>query len=101
MIPYTAFPWDKGTSNILTEAIALGKSAVVSNDTWMSHELKKYGGGLEFEKSNADDFAEKVTQLTDDHHNFAEKVVEYSPIWKAKHNVKNLVDLLLQEAKLS
>ncbi len=101
MIPYTAFPWDKGTSNILTEAIALGKTAIVSNDTWMSHELKKYGGGLEFEKSNADDFAEKVTQLTDNHHNFAEKVVEYSPSWKAKHNVKNLVDLLLQEANIN
>lgn len=101
MIPYTAFPWDKGTSNILTEAIALGKPAVVSNDTWMSYELKKYGGGLEFEKGKVDDFAEKVIQLTDSYHIFAKKVVEYSPIWKSKHNVKNLVDLLLREANIN
>lgn len=101
MIPYTAVAWEKGTSNILTEAIALGKPAIVSNNTWMSHELKKYGGGLEFEKKSTNDFAEKVIQLTDSHHNFAKKVAEYSPIWREKHNVRNLVDLLLREGKLS
>lgn len=101
MIPYTAVAWEKGTSNILTEGIALGKSAIVSNNTWMSHELKKYGGGLEFEKGNSDDFAEKVIQLADNYQIFAKKVIEYSPTWKAKHNVKNLVDLLLKEAKIN
>lgn len=101
MIPYNSPMFIEGTSNIFTESAALGKPVVVSNNTWMSNELKKYNGGLEFEKNNIDDFAEKVIKLAENYKEFAEKAKEFSPIWKAKHNVKNLVDLLLKEANLS
>jgi glycosyltransferase involved in cell wall biosynthesis len=101
MIPYTANGFIEGTSNIFTEAVALGKPAVVSDNTWMSSELKNFGGGLEFIKNNPEDFAEKVLQLANDYQNYSKKVIAYSAFWKEKHNVKNLVDLLLKEAKIN
>jgi glycosyltransferase involved in cell wall biosynthesis len=100
MIPYNSPMFIEGTSNIFTESAALGKPTVVSNNTWMSGELKKYGGGLEFEKGKVDDFAETVIKLTENYDEYAKKAADYSPVWKAKHNVKNLVDLLLREAKI-
>lgn len=101
MIPYKGFGFVEGTSNIFTEAVALGKPVVVSNNTWMSSELKKYEGGLEFEKGEVADFAEKVVQLAKNYNEFAKKAVDFFPIWKKTHNVENLVDLLLKEANLS
>ena len=101
MIPYNSPMFIEGTSNIFTESAALGKPIVVSNNTWMSNELKKYNGGLEFEKNNVDDFAEKVVELTENYKEFAKKATEFSSVWKATHNAENLVDLLLKEANLS
>lgn len=101
MIPYKSFGFVEGTSNIFTESAAFGKPVVVSNNTWMSNELKKYEGGLEFEKGNADDFAEKVVKLADNYSEFAKKASDFSSVWKATHNAENLVDLLLKEAKLN
>lgn len=100
MIPYNSPMFIEGTSNIFTESVALGKPVVVSNNTWMSNELKKYNGGLEFEKNNVDDFAEKVVKLAENIEDFTNKSREFAPIWKSQHNVKNLVDLLLKEANL-
>lgn len=97
MIPYNSPMFIEGTSNIFTESAALGKPVVVSNNTWMSNELKKYSGGLEFEKGNVDEFAETVIKLAENYDEFAKKAADYSPVWKAKHNVENLVDLLLKE----
>ncbi|GEM_PF-3389804 len=99
MLPYTYLPFREGTSNVFAESVSLGKAIVVTNDTWMSHELKKYGGGLDFERNNVDDFAEKVLLVTDNYEEFAKKATDYSATWRGFHNTKNLVDMLLAEIK--
>lgn len=101
MIPYTDPQFTEGTSNVFTEAAALGKPVVVSNNTWMSLEMKKYGGGLEFEKGNTDDFAAKVIELAGNHKSFEKNAKENSQKWREFHNAKNLVDLLLKESNLN
>jgi glycosyltransferase involved in cell wall biosynthesis len=100
MLPYSHLSFREGTSNVFAESVALGKPVVVTQDTWMAHELKKYGGGLEFENSNVDDFAKKVLMLTDDYENFATKAKHYSATWREFHSVKNLVDMLLESSEL-
>lgn len=99
MLPYSHSSFREGTSNVFAESVALGKPVVVTKDTWMSHELKKYGGGLEFENSNTDDFALKVLMLAKDYDSLAMKARSYSATWREFHNVKNLVDILLNEIK--
>lgn len=100
MIPYTHRHFTEGTSNVFTEAVALGKPLVVSNNTWMSGELKKYEGGLEFKKGNVEDFADKIIKLAENYDFYARKALDYSPIWRSFHNAKNLVDVLLKERKI-
>lgn len=100
MIPYTHDVFREGTSNIFAESVALGKPVVISGDTWMSHELKKYCGGIEFEKGNAEDFAEKVLLMTAESKKLQAKARNYSSEWVKFHNVENLVDILLKEGNL-
>lgn len=47
LIPYALSNYYRQTSGIYTEAIALGKPAVVSRGTWMASHLKRHGGGRE------------------------------------------------------
>lgn len=99
MIPYTHPHFTEGTSNVFTEAVSIGKPLVVSKNTWMSSELKKYGGGLEFEKGSVDDFASKVVELAENYELYAAKSLDYSRIWRSFHNPQNLVDILLKESR--
>jgi glycosyltransferase involved in cell wall biosynthesis len=98
LIPYTGAGAVEGTSNIYTEAAALGKPVVVSDNTWMAGELKRYGGGLEFAKGSSVDLIAKITELAENYENFAKLAVDFSSIWKETHNAKELVDLLLRES---
>lgn len=97
LLPYNHESFRAGTSNVFAEAVAIGNPVVVANDTWMSHELKKYGGGLEFERGNVEDFANKVLMLSDNYKEYKEKAQSYSATWRKFHNVENLVDMLLKE----
>jgi len=99
MLPYTYLPFREGTSNVFAESVALGKAIVVTGDTWMARELKKYGGGLEFERDNKEDFAEKVLLVAKGYEEFAKRAKDYAPKWRGFHNTKNLVDMLLTEAR--
>lgn len=99
LIPYVASVYAEATSGIFAEAVALGKPTVVTEKTWMAHELGKFGGGLEIKSNNAEDLTAKVLELIENYENYAEKTREYSSKWREFHNPYKLAELLIKEIK--
>jgi glycosyltransferase involved in cell wall biosynthesis len=99
LIPYLLPGYKEATSGIFAEAVALGKPTVVTETTWMAHELKKFGGGLEIKSNNAEDLTEKVFELIENYEKYAELTREYSSTWREFHNSHKLAEILIAEIK--
>lgn len=99
LIPYLPTGYTEATSGIFAEAVALGKPTVVTETTWMAHELKKFGGGLEMKSDDAKDLTEKVFELIENYENYAEITRKYSSKWREFHNSHKLAELLINEIK--
>jgi glycosyltransferase involved in cell wall biosynthesis len=97
LIPYTGAGFVEGTSNVYSEAAALGKPVVVSDNTWMANELKKYFGGVEFKIGDSIDFAEKVLEVNANFDELSTRARTFAPSWNQFHSAENLVDMLLKE----
>ena len=99
LVPYFTPLYAEATSGIFAEAIALGKPAVVTETTWMAHELRKFGGGLEIKRNNAEDLTKKVFELIDNYEKYAEKTQAYRSQWCSFHNSHKLAEMLIEEIK--
>jgi len=86
---------------IFAEALALAKPVVVPSDTWMARELKKSGGGLEFQRGDSGDLATKVLELARHYDEYALKARKFSATWKRFHNCHTLADMLIRESELN
>ncbi len=99
LVPYFSPLYAEATSGIFAEAIALGKPSVVTETTWMAHELRKFGGGLEIKRNDAEDLTKKVFELIENQAKFAEKTRKYSAEWCNFHNSNKLAEILIEESK--
>ena len=100
LVPYTTSNYVEATSGIFAEALALAKPVVVPSDTWMSRELQKSGGGLEFNRGDAGDLAAKVLGVARHYDEYASKARSFSLTWKSFHNCHTLADMLIKESEL-
>jgi len=101
LAPYTTSNYAEATSGIFAEALALAKPVVVPSDTWMARELKKSGGGLEFQRGDSGDLATKVLELARHYDEYALKARKFSATWKRFHNCHTLADMLIRESELN
>jgi glycosyltransferase involved in cell wall biosynthesis len=101
LLPYSHQSFQKGTSNIFAEALALGKPVIVSSNTWMAHELKKTNCGLEFQSGEINDFAAKVQEMALRCGEYQARAQKFSDEWRRLHNTRTLVDTILMEAQLN
>jgi glycosyltransferase involved in cell wall biosynthesis len=99
LIPYPLPGYTKATSGIFAEAVALGIPSIVTENTWMAHELRKFGGGLEVRSNNVEDLTNKVFELIEHYEDFANKARNYSKKWCQFHNSHTLAEMLIQEIK--
>jgi glycosyltransferase involved in cell wall biosynthesis len=90
----------EGTSNVFTEAVGLGLPVVVTAGTWMAGELRKGAGGAEFAWGDAVDLAEKTAQVVAGYDEHAARARAFAPSWRAFHQPRSLVRLLLRAAGL-
>jgi glycosyltransferase involved in cell wall biosynthesis len=100
LAPYTTSNYAEATSGIFAEAMALAKPVVVPSNTWMARELKKSGGGLEFQRGDAVDLAAKVLEMARHYDVYASKAIVYGETWKHFHNCHKLADMLINESGL-
>lgn len=95
LVPY-AFGYEESTSGIFAEALALSKPVVVPSVTWMSRELRKSGGGVEFQRGDENDLASKVAELIRNFDEYAIRARRFSPEWKAFHNSHSLAEAIIR-----
>jgi glycosyltransferase involved in cell wall biosynthesis len=100
LIPYRVHGYVEPTSGIFAEAAALGKPVVVPGGTWMARELRRYGGGLEFDQSG-DDLNAKVSQLLESYDEFRQRAAGFAAQWQTFHNAANVAELILSGSGLS
>jgi glycosyltransferase involved in cell wall biosynthesis len=100
LLPYVDIHFGEGTSGIFTEALALAKPVVVPRGTWMAHELKRSGGGVEFQPGDIDDLTAKTRQVLEGYPEYALKAEQFSSEWSRFHSPRNLVEILLYETGL-
>ncbi len=99
LIPYPSPVYKEATSGIFAEAVALGKPTIVTENTWMAHELEKFGGGLEIKPDDSRDLTAKTFALLADYEILTKKARDYSGKWREFHNSHTLAEMLLEQIK--
>jgi len=91
LIPYTREHYHSQTSGIFAEAMGYGQVVVASRGTWMSRQLKKYGGGRTFIPQDAIDFAEQVLSILRDRETYRADASRRAAEWLRFHNPHQLL----------
>src|SRR5262249_21053473 len=99
LLPYQSPLYREATSGIFAEALA--RAVVVPAGTWMSRELGRSGGGVEFQRDSAEDLGSKVLHLLNHYGEYRAKAESFRERWKQFHSADTLVDILLREAALT
>jgi glycosyltransferase involved in cell wall biosynthesis len=82
------------TSGPFVEALAAGKPVVVTDESWMSDQLKRYGAGVTFKDQNAESLADAMRALAGNYEDFRVRAEQSSREWSGIHNPDHLYDLL-------
>jgi glycosyltransferase involved in cell wall biosynthesis len=96
LIPYFQYKYYANTSGTFAEALAAGKPVIVTEGTWMSAQLEKYGAGVTFRDRDVDDLARAIIEARDNYSRLAQQARERQPAWVAYHNPANFVSELLR-----
>jgi glycosyltransferase involved in cell wall biosynthesis len=99
VLPYFQEVYRVMSSGPFVEALALGKPVVVTEDTWMSDQLQRFGAGLTVRDRDADDLARVLCAARDDYPRLAEQAVARRERWIAYHNPNSFVNELLKVAE--
>lgn len=97
LIPYPSPVYREATSGIFAEAVALGKPTIVTKNSWMAHELEKFGGGLEIKPDDSRDLTDKTFELLDNYETLSKKARDFSGKWREFHNSHTLAEMLIAE----
>jgi glycosyltransferase involved in cell wall biosynthesis len=95
-IPYRSHAYRSRTSGILTEAIAIGKPAIVTDQTWMSVQLNLYGSGVSFRDGSIEEFVAGIRELVRNFGKYQHAAVARRAVWKEKHNEESFSLALLK-----
>lgn len=96
LLPYGRDKYYADTSGLFTEALAAGKPVVVTDGTWMSAQLEKYGAGITFRDRDVDDLARAILEARDNYPSLVRQAVARQPAWVGYHNPDKFVDELLE-----
>jgi glycosyltransferase involved in cell wall biosynthesis len=80
------------------EALGLGKPVIVTEGTWMSAQLQKFGAGLTFRDQDPDDLARAICAARLEYPRLAEQAAARREEWVAYHNPESFVHELLKVA---
>jgi glycosyltransferase involved in cell wall biosynthesis len=96
VLPYFQEDYHAMVSGPFVEALALGKPVVVTEHTWMSAQLKRFGAGLTVRDRDAEDLARAICAARDGYQHLAEQASARQESWLAYHNPRNFVEELLK-----
>ena len=96
LLPFRVDEYYARTSGTFTEALATGKPVVVTQGTWMSDQLERFGAGVTFRDGDVDDLARAICEARDEHPRLAEQALARRKDWVAYHNSDNFLNELLK-----
>jgi glycosyltransferase involved in cell wall biosynthesis len=94
VLPYTIDNYHSQTSGVFAEAMASGKIVVVPKGTWLSTQLRRYGGGVAFNPVDCEDFANETLRIVREPLLYARTAAERAPLWRHFHNADRLMHIL-------
>ncbi|HWP02721.1 MAG TPA: glycosyltransferase [Gemmatimonadaceae bacterium] len=97
LLPYWRSIYRSRTSGVFVEALAAGKPVIATEDTWMSDQLKHFGGGLLCRDRDPKHLAERILDLESNYESYAERAVASRETWCERHNPEALMDSLLRQ----
>jgi glycosyltransferase involved in cell wall biosynthesis len=97
LLPYWREIYRARTSGILIEAIAAGKAAIVTEDTWMSDQLARYGAGEVCPNRNPSALAEIIRKVGRSFPAYFEKAQRTRETCAAEHNPGRLLEALVPD----
>jgi len=95
LVPYRRQNYQARTSGILAEAIAAGKPAIVTSETWMARQLAHHGAGVCFNDGDAEDLARALRKAIHESPKLVEEAKKKAVDWRQFHTAGRLVDMLL------
>jgi glycosyltransferase involved in cell wall biosynthesis len=95
VVPYRMEEYRARTSGILAEAISAGKPVIVTDHTWMSGQVGKYGSGILFQDGNCADLARAIRQLIRERDPLTTLAESKVAGWQNLHTARRLVDILI------
>lgn len=100
LLPYGRDKYYADTSGLFTEALATAKPIVVTDGTWMSAQLEKYGAGIMFRDHDVNDLARAILEARDNYPRLAQQARARQAAWLDYHNPDNFVNELLKVANI-
>lgn len=93
LLPYSSDTYRYATSGIFVEAIVAGKIPVVTDDTWMAHELKRFHLGKLVLSRNDSDFLQRLEEIYKDPDikNFLDKMQK---VYSGYHSVEGFAKII-------
>jgi hypothetical protein len=91
LIPYTRENYHSQTSGIFAEAMGYGQVVAAPRGTWMSRQLKKYGGGRTFIPDDPIDLAEQVLYILRNRDAYQTEAAQRAGQWLSFHNPHSLL----------
>jgi glycosyltransferase involved in cell wall biosynthesis len=91
LLPYWRSIYEARTSGIFAEAVAAGKPVIVSEDTWMSDQLLKFGAGILCRDRDPGDLNRAICEISDNYLPASQFARERRREWSRVHNPDSLV----------
>jgi glycosyltransferase involved in cell wall biosynthesis len=82
------------TSGPFVEALAAGKPVVVTDNSWMSDQLKRYGAGTTFRDQDSDGLASAIRTLAANYSEFRVRAERSVKEWVSFHNPDRLYEMI-------
>ena len=101
VLPYYQEDYYAMSSGPFVEALALGKPVVVTEGTWMSTQLERFGAGLTVRDRDPEHLARAICAARENYRSLTEQAAERRESWIAYHNPQNFVDELIKVAEAS
>ena len=97
LLPYIGDSYKTQTSGILIEAITNGIPCLVPSDTWLSRELSKTGGGVEFSPKNDASLSNCFDTLIREYPLYHRKAIAEMKSERHKHGSVAQLKLILRD----
>lgn len=82
------------TSGPFVEALAAGKPVIVTEDSWMSDQLRRYGAGVTFRDQDAGSLAKAIRAVAADYEKLRIQAERSAGEWASIHNPERLYEMV-------